>query len=269
MRRLLILDLFSGTGSSTQAFHDAGHTVVRVELNPEFEATLHMSVLDLTAEMILSRWGRPDFIWASPPCTAFSVSSISHHWDNSSGSPQPRTEAAIHNQELVRHTVALIRDLSPPGGWLIENPRGMLRKLPPVQGLPRRTVTYCQYGDTRMKPTDLWGEVIGWEPKPPCNKGDPCHEAAPRGSRTGTQGIASAKDKARVPYGLGLELLRALEPSVRYPDPMTSDPDLSTSEIYIGACERCGTCATLIPILNPIEEITYCCVPCVRELEAA
>lgn len=218
MRRLLILDLFSGTGSSTQAFHDAGHTVVRVELNPEFEATLHMSVLDLTAEIILSRWGRPDFIWASPPCTAFSVSSISHHWDNSSGSPQPRTEAAIHNQELVRHTVALIRDLNPPGGWLIENPRGMLRKLPPVQGLPRRTVTYCQYGDTRMKPTDLWGEVIGWEPKPPCNKGDPCHEAAPRGSRTGTQGIASAKDKARVPYGLGLELLRALEPSVRYPE---------------------------------------------------
>lgn len=57
--------------------------------------------------------------------------------------------------------------------------------------------------------------------------------------------------------------------SLGYPEPVTSDPDLSTSEIYIGACERCGTCATLIPILNPIEEITYCCVPCVRELEAA
>jgi hypothetical protein len=112
---------------------------------------------------------------------------------------------------LVQKAREIAETLNPTYGFIIENPRGMLRKLPPVQGLERRTVTYCQYGDTRMKPTDLWGTVPGWEPQPPCKNGAPCHEAAPRGSRTGTQGIDGAKDRSRVPYGLGLEVLKAIE----------------------------------------------------------
>ena len=44
--------------------------------------------------------------------------------------------------------------------WIIENPRGKLRKLEIVKDLPRTTVTYCQYGDIRMKPTDLWTNLI-------------------------------------------------------------------------------------------------------------
>lgn len=207
---MLILDLFSGTGSSTQAFADAGHQVITVELNPQFEATHTMSVLDVTAEWFLSQYGRPDFIWASPPCTAFSVASIGHHWDNSDGTPKPKTEAAAKNQELVRNTISLVRQLNPTHGWLIENPRGMLRKLEVVQGITRRTVTYCQYGDTRMKPTDLWGDVTRWTPKPPCKNGDTCHEAAPRGSRTGTQGMSNAIQRSQIPYQLGKEILEAI-----------------------------------------------------------
>lgn len=211
MKKLLILDLFAGTGSSTRAFRDDGHEVVTVELNPDFESTYTMSVLDLTSDFILEKHGKPDFIWASPPCTAFSVASIGRHWDNSDGIPKPRTKDAVFNQELVRHALKLIRELQPTYGWLLENPRGMLRKLPPVQGLTRRTVTYCQYGDKRMKPTDLWGDVDGWIPKPPCRNGDKCHESAPRGSRTGTQGLGNAKDRSMIPYGLGLEILEAIK----------------------------------------------------------
>ena len=210
VRQLLVLDLFSGTGSSTQAFVDAGHKVVTIELDPQFEATHTMSVLDVTAEWFLAEYGVPDFIWASPPCTAFSVASIGHHWDNSDGTPKPKTVAAADNQELVRHAIQIAGQLNPTYGWLIENPRGMLRKLDPVKGLPRRTVTYCQYGDTRMKPTDLWGDVAGWIPKPPCKNGDTCHEPAPRGSRTGTQGLAGAKERSRVPYALGKEICDAI-----------------------------------------------------------
>jgi hypothetical protein len=76
----------------------------------------------------------------------------------------------------------------------MENPRGMLRKLEVVKDLPRYTVTYCQYGDTRMKPTDLWGVVPKWSPRPTCKNGDTCHVSAPRGSRTGTQGLGSPKE---------------------------------------------------------------------------
>ena len=61
-----------------------------------------------------------------------------------------------------------------------------MRKMECMQDLPRYTVTYCQYGDTRMKPTDIWTNHPNPKFKPPCKNGDKCHVAAPRGSRTGT-----------------------------------------------------------------------------------
>lgn len=204
---MIIFDFFAGTGSSTKAFEDAGHTVYRFELDNEFDATEHVDIMLLSATYLRDRYGQPDFIWASPPCTAFSVASISHHWISGGQSPQPRTEQARISQELVRHTVNLIKELQPTKGWLMENPRGMLRKLEVVSTLPRYTVTYCQYGDTRMKPTDLWGSVPGWSPKPACKNGDTCHTPAPRGARTGTQGIIGAKFRSMIPYNLGKEIL--------------------------------------------------------------
>ena len=207
---MIIFDFFSGTGSSTQAFKDAGHSVITFEMDTQFEATEHVDIFDLTVEELIERYGRPDFIWASPPCTAFSVASIGHHWIKGGRNPEPRTPEALASQELVGHIIKLIKEISPTKGWLIENPRGMLRKLPVVEGFERRTVTYCTYGDSRMKPTDLWGEVKGWTPRTPCKNGQGCHEAAPRGSMTGTQGLKGAKDRSRVPYDLGHEILEAL-----------------------------------------------------------
>ena len=207
---MIIFDFFSGTGSSTKAFEDAGHTVYKFELDDSFEATEHADIMNLTAEYLLGKYGQPDFIWASPPCTAFSVASMGHHWTGGSRAYIPKTEFAKLSQELVAHTVKLIKELNPTKGWLVENPRGVLRKLPVVAGLPRNTVTYCQYGDTRMKPTDLWGVVPNWKPRVMCKNGEPCHEPAPRGARTGTQGLKGAKDRSRVPYDLGKEILDAI-----------------------------------------------------------
>ena len=86
----------------------------------------------------------------------------------------------------------------------------MLRKLPVVANLPRTTVTYCAYGDFRMKPTDLWGVVPGWVPRVACRNGDPCHISAPRGSRTGTQGMTTPAVKAMIPYQLGADICAAM-----------------------------------------------------------
>lgn len=207
---MLIFDLFSGTGSSTQAFKDAGHTVITFELDTSFEATEHANVFNLNAAELIAKYGQPDFVWASPPCTAFSVASMGHHWGGGMRAYEPKTEAAKMSQELVAHTLKLIKELNPSKGWLMENPRGMLRKLPVVEGYPRRTVTYCTYNDSRMKPTDLWGEVPGWTHREPCKNGQGCHEAAPRGSKTGTQGLKGAKDRSRVPYALGKEILESI-----------------------------------------------------------
>lgn len=77
---MIIFDFFSGTGSSTQAFKDAGHTVISFELDNYFEATEHVDIFLLNAKDLIKKYGQPDFVWASPPCTAFSVASIGHHW---------------------------------------------------------------------------------------------------------------------------------------------------------------------------------------------
>ena len=205
---MLVFDFFAGTKSSTQAFADAGHTIISFELDKSFEGiTEYADIMDLNAKDLIERYGQPDFIWASPPCTAFSVASIGHHWAKGGENPVPKTEAAKYNQEIVAHTLRSINDLMPTKGWIMENPVGMLRKLPVVKNINRNTVTYCQYGETRQKPTDLWGYVPGWNPKPMCKRGASCHIAAPRGSATGTQGIKGAKDRSRVPYDLSLELL--------------------------------------------------------------
>jgi hypothetical protein len=199
---VIIFDLFAGTGSSTRAFDDAGDTVISFEYDKQFEATEHVDVFNLDSKTLLEKYGRPDFVWASPPCTSFSVASIGHHWASSG---IPKTDAARKSMDLVRHTRKLIEDLNPRLGFIIENPRGMLRKLPILEGLTRLTVTYCQYGDDRMKPTDLWTN-LDWTPRSMCKNGDPCHTAAPRGSQTGTQGRVGAKDRSMVPYELGQEI---------------------------------------------------------------
>lgn len=208
---MLIFDFFAGTGSATKAFKDAGHTVVSFELDKQFSATENIDVLTLTAAYLRDTYGNPDFVWASPPCTAFSVASIGKHWGGGARGYEPKTEAAVHNQKLVSHVRMLAEELNPKHGFLIENPRGMLRKLAPVQGLDRVTVTYCQYGDNRQKPTDLFGKVEGWQPREACKRGSDCHEAAPRGSKTGTQGLKNARLRSMLPYSLGEEILKTIE----------------------------------------------------------
>ena len=203
---MLVFDFFAGTGSSTRAFEDAGDTVIKFEYDPQFQAEEHVDIFDVDSGSLLENYGRPDFIWASPPCTAFSVASIGHHWNIDR---TPKTEAAVTSQRLVAHTRSLIENLNPRLGFVMENPRGMLRKLPVLGDLPRKTVTYCRYGDDRMKPTDLWTN-LDWEPRAMCKNGDPCHTAAPRGSRTGTQGRSGARDRSMVPYEMGEEIRRAM-----------------------------------------------------------
>lgn len=77
-----------------------------------------------------------------------------------------------------------------------------MRKMDFMHGLERYTITYCQYGDTRMKPTDIWTNHPNPKFLPPCKNGDPCHVSAPRGAKTGTQGLKSAVERSRIPEAL-------------------------------------------------------------------
>jgi len=118
-----ILELFAGTCSFSSVAERLGHTVFTTDIDPEFDVSLVKNILDLNSTDIPFQ---PDVIWASPPCEGFSVASIGKHWniDNT-----PKTEKARLSVQLVEKTLSLINELRPKY-WIIENPRGKLRKLP-------------------------------------------------------------------------------------------------------------------------------------------
>ena len=201
---MIVLELFAGTRSISKAFEKKGHKTFSVEWNKDFEnIDLYEDVNKLTAKKIIKLCGGvPDVIWASPDCTTYSVSAIYHHRKQSEdGNLEPITEYAKFCDKTNKHVLDLINELKPKY-YFIENPRGALRKMDFMKGLYRYTVTYCQYGDKRMKPTDIWTNHPNPKFKPACHNGDSCHEPAPRGSITGTQGLKNAKERSIIPKQL-------------------------------------------------------------------
>lgn len=211
-----VLDLFCGTKSIANAFEAAGHEVYTVDWDEQFEPTLIADIGTLTAQDIINLCGGvPDVIWASPDCTTYSVAAIStHRKKEDNGNLSPQTEYARKCDKINQDVIRLIEQLKPKY-WFIENPVGGMRKMEWMQKLPRYTVTYCQYGDKRQKPTDIWTNHPDPDFKPQCRRGAPCHEAAPRGSKAGTQGLANKIEKARIPKALCQHIVAICE-NVKY-----------------------------------------------------
>ena len=209
-----VLELFAGTRSIGKAFEKSGHKVYSVEWDKNFKnIDLYADIGKLTKDDVISLCnGTPDVIWASPDCTTFSIAAISHHRKNNAetGNLDAVSDYAKFCDAVDQNVIKLIRELNPKF-YFIENPRGGMRKMTWMQGIPRYTVTYCQYGDTRMKPTDIWTNHPNPQFKPMCKNGDPCHVPAPRGSKTGTQGLRGSKERSVIPSELCEHIVRICE----------------------------------------------------------
>jgi hypothetical protein len=198
-----VVELFAGTRSIGRAFERRGHEVLSIDWDDRFEdIDICEDVLEVSYRDILEQIGKPDVIWASPDCTTYSIAAISHHRKREDhGNLVGMSEYAKVCDRVNLHMHNLIMMLTPPI-WFIENPRGGMRKMDFMHGLKRYTLTYCQYGDTRMKPTDIWTNHPDPKFLPPCRNGDPCHVSVPRGAKTGTQGLKGAIERSRIPEAL-------------------------------------------------------------------
>ena len=127
-----LLELFCGTKSIGREFEAGGWDVTSVDLEPRFEPDICCDVLDLTPEMIGEA---PDLIWASPPCTHYSYARTT--------AKTPRDLPG--SDRLVQKVLDLAAHYQCP--YFFENPWGLLRSRPVVQGVPMRVVDYCKYND--------------------------------------------------------------------------------------------------------------------------
>ena len=199
-----VLELFAGSRSFSKVAEEMGMETFTSDFNSFDKIDYVVDILNFNINLIPFK---PDIIWASPPCTTFSIASCYHHWNKDK---TPKTKECKKGIDIVKKTLEIINILKPKY-WYIENPRGLLRKMEFMQNVGiRNTVTYCQYGDNRMKPTDIWTNNTNWKPRKICKNGMPCHESAPRGSQTGTQGLKGNYERSIVPYELCKEILESL-----------------------------------------------------------
>jgi hypothetical protein len=207
--RLRVLDLFCGLGGWSRPLRDRGHDVTTLDYLPRFAADHVRDIREVVSldELEQGR-GRFDVVVASPPCETFSVAAMWRHWTRRGNSYSIKTAAAQRGLAIMDRTFALIERYR-PDFYVIENPRGMMRKVAPR--LPNHTVWYCKLGDQRAKPTDLWTNLRVRFPSICRNSNPACdHLRAARGTHAGTQGLP--KDaRALIPYGLGLTVALAAE----------------------------------------------------------
>ncbi len=202
--------LFSGIGGGCigEAAEELSMEVFSIDWQDFPGINLSIDIEELSPNMI--PWV-PDHIHASFDCTTYTIAAISHHRNGT----EPKSEYAIKCDRVNQHVILLIKyyqRINPKLTFSFENPRGMLRKMPWMQEFKRHTVWYCQYGDDRAKPTDIWTN-LDWTPRPVCHNGNKnCHhQSAPRGSKTGTQGRKGSVNRSLIPKELCIELLNCIK----------------------------------------------------------
>lgn len=209
-----LLELFAGSRSVGRVADQMGWQTFSNDIKPFENIHLAKSILHLERSDIPFL---PDVIWASPDCTSFTIAAISHHRNGT----EPKTDKARLGDAMLEKTLEII-SWFPNAKFFIENPMGMMRKMPQLRGIYRAEINYCVYGDTRAKPTDIFTNHIGsmfnlqgWNPRPKCWNGNTnCHhEPAPRGSKTGTQGLKGSYERSKIPYELVKEILESCLPS--------------------------------------------------------
>lgn len=186
---LRMLDLFSGLGGASEAFHQhEDWEVLRIDNLELLETIENTVILNLNdCEQVLGLFSRIrsdfDLIWASPPCTHFSTAN-----------PNRNPDLGI---PLVERTIDIIKSLN-PDVWIIENVLGSINPLQPLLGPPRLI----------LGPYVFWGNFPLFWVNPDQLKKDT--------SKYGPSDPLRTQKRALIPFKISQALLRALESQTRF-----------------------------------------------------
>lgn len=209
-----ILELFAGSRCIGKAAEEKKYNIFSVDWTAYEKINL---VIDIELMKVSDIPFIPDHVHASFDCTTYTIAAISHHRNGTF----PKSDYAKKCDKVNQHVISLIKEwlvINPNMTFSFENPRGMLRHMPFMQEFKRYTVWYCQYGDDRAKPTDIWTNSKNFNPKKECRNykydkdgniiNKHCHhESARRGAKTGTQGKKGSYERSKMPHELCLDLI--------------------------------------------------------------
>jgi len=203
------VELFCGTKSFSKIAEKRGYETFTVDNDESFRPDMVADMIFPKPKLLMDKIMDADIVWMSPPCQTFSMAAGNRHW---TADRQPKTNQAIMGKSLMEGCIEIMRLCAAMGKiYFIENPRARARWFMPTDDT-RKTVWYCQYGDDRAKPTDIWTNLKDWKPKTCHNGNKDCHhQPAPRGSKTGTQGLKGAKDRGVIPSALFEEIFDIIE----------------------------------------------------------
>jgi len=200
-----LLELFAGTGSVGKVAKSLGWDVVSLDMDFRTKPDIVADILHWDYKAYTP--GQFDLIWASPPCTEYSIAKTTG------------TRNLDKADSVAKHTLHII-DYLQPKFFIIENPQtGMLKDRPFMSHLPYRDIDYCKYGMPYRKRTRLWNNIYFWEPQPLCNYDCPASngkkhkEIAQRAPKSGDteRSRFTQSQLYRVPSELIDEILQTLK----------------------------------------------------------
>jgi C-5 cytosine-specific DNA methylase len=153
-----MLELFKGTGSISKCMEKyfPAVDVVSLDIVARFKPTIVSDIMKWDYTKYPT--GYFDIIWASPPCTYYS---IMQHIASRNQPAGWLEERRVESDKVVQRVLDIVAYFKPKC-WLMENPAtGTLKNRKVVSGIPWVDVTYCMYGYSYKKQTRIWGNVQG------------------------------------------------------------------------------------------------------------
>lgn len=205
MAKKVLYEIFCGTKSFSKVAELMNYECITLDIEPKFFPTILTDFEDWDYKSIK----KIDHIHFSPDCSCFSLASGGHHFGADRIPKTEKAKKSLRMIEKIKQTIYwLMYNVNPKLTYTIENPRARMRWF--ITQFPRKEVCYCKYGGRNMKPTDIWTNV-DFDAKFCKNNNPDCdHVRAPRGSKTGTQGIPR-EQRYIIPPPLIMQILNKIE----------------------------------------------------------